>query len=824
MSKQRFLGGLLGANPLRAGSFTDTAITGTIVDAQGIFLGGATGNFTVTGDDIVHNVTSQFDILFADLTGYTGKYYCEAYIYGPHGRAGTLTSSISSFTGNTYGILGSQSGHVGITAGSTYSVLVDGTSNSVMSATLDGTQYHLVVGFAFDFDNDELTISLTDPFIDGTQTWVTSAFGTSTTFPASATITRAGVTDRLAVGEFSTVYDGVIFNFGDNPTFSGNLPTGCSTDSSEWCRDAPTAYDGKFGITVGSTDRTTANVGILSLDEAGPEANGSNELTQLNWGGIRGRDVLTDTAAVAGDANWNDVVLLLDGSSTADLSSASPTVTPSASGLTSGNSGGKYGQYIDLQNSGYITVGLASNIGVSGAAFTVETWAYFDNQADEGIFNLTTTGGFDYAANSISIGTNATNWNIYHDGGSSQQVSPGPSNATWYHVAVVFDGTDLVYYVDGSAILTKSNHAANIPAAGYSTVMIGGYYSASYVMDGRIEDFRVTKGVARDIAADWAAGVYNSALPQGAATAASTSLANTGILSLSELLQVSYGTAAAWDGTGVELLLVAGGGGAGGVVTGSANIGGGGGGAGAYYPLSNQTFALNTSYTFTVGAGGAGNTGAGQGSSGGATTLVGGSFNLSSPGGGGGGAFGSAASNGASGGSGGGAGWNSTGGSSTAGAGQFGNAGGSTSGLSKAGGGGGAGSAGAISGSNYDGADGGSGKTWAIDGVALAGGGGAGGWQGQGTGYIGQGQDGGANGSGGTATANTGGGGGGGRRAATEAGTDGATGVIKVWVPQAGYSGYTAGTPANVTASAVTYSGTAGTLLTVTGTTTITFS
>lgn len=47
-----------------------------------------------------------------------------------------------------------------------------------------------------------------------------------------------------------------------------------------------------------SIDRTTANVGILSLDEAGPEDNGDRELTPFNWGGIRGRSVLGTKASV----------------------------------------------------------------------------------------------------------------------------------------------------------------------------------------------------------------------------------------------------------------------------------------------------------------------------------------------------------------------------------------------------------------------------------------------------------------------------------------------------------------------------------------------
>ena len=270
MSKQRFLGGLLGADPVRAGSFTDTALTGTVADAETFFVNGETGDFTITGNDIAHNTASVSNVIYGDTTGYTGKYYFEVSLDAGFARAGFLKSSVT----DTNVFLGNNAGAFAVQAnGVNYNLLEEGTTTSVGTGTLDGGQSHAVFGLAVDFDNDEVTVCWTDVLIDGTRYWVDGSYNTSTSFPASATITTAGVTDRIAVGHFTNVtYPEAYFNFGDDPTFGGNLPGTPTADSSSWYRDPPTGYDGKLGITVGPTDRTSSNVGILSLDEAGPEA------------------------------------------------------------------------------------------------------------------------------------------------------------------------------------------------------------------------------------------------------------------------------------------------------------------------------------------------------------------------------------------------------------------------------------------------------------------------------------------------------------------------------------------------------------------------
>jgi len=245
----------------------------------------------------------------------------------------------------------------------------------------------------------------------------------------------------------------------------------------------------------------------------------------------------------------------------------------------------------------------------------------------------------------------------------------------------------------------------------------------------------------------------------------------------------------------IDFLVVAGGG-AGGEATGSAGYGRGGGGAGGLRTSystsgggasaeSKLSIGSGTSYTMTVGGGGAVVTDT-RGATGVASSISGSDItDITTVGGGGGGGY-SVLPAGAVGGSGGGAGYNtSSGGAAGAGTASQGYAGG-TSDNNTGGGGGGAGAVGGNN-STYDGGAGGVGLSNSITGSAVfyAGGGGAGGNAGS---------DNGGNGGGGrgsrdsgnvtsvAGTANTGGGGGGGlyASATAQAASAGGTGIVIV--------------------------------------------
>jgi len=258
-----------------------------------------------------------------------------------------------------------------------------------------------------------------------------------------------------------------------------------------------------------------------------------------------------------------------------------------------------------------------------------------------------------------------------------------------------------------------------------------------------------------------------------------------------------------------EYLVVAGGGGGG-------RLRGGAGGAGGFRTATGFTLTGGTTYTITVGAGGAGSTLTTARGTNGSDSVF---STITSTGGGGGGSAGgtsAATLTGATGGSGGGGAADSvTGatfgaggagntpstspsqgnnggsgiGTSNFGGGGGGGAGGvGSAGLTTAGGAGGAGTASSLSGASVTYAGGGGGGHNATGGAAGAGGGGAGG--------VGA-------GAGGTGTANTGGGGGGDGNGGSSGGTGG-SGIVIISIPTVFYSGTTTGSPTVTTSGSNT--------------------
>ena len=239
----------------------------------------------------------------------------------------------------------------------------------------------------------------------------------------------------------------------------------------------------------------------------------------------------------------------------------------------------------------------------------------------------------------------------------------------------------------------------------------------------------------------------------------------------------------------ITYLLIAGGGGGGGSTGDNVYTKGGGGGAGGY--LANTiTLIPKTTYSFSIGAGGATST-AGTNSTGFSLTAIGGGTtsenNAGTSGGSGGGGGGYSFSISAS----------PAGGAGTSGQGNTGGSGLMVTDNDTIGGGGGGGGGSSAVGSNAGnrtGGNGGTGTSNSITGSAVtyAGGGGGCGNNSGGTG-SGGGGDGGTGGVGTAGTANTGGGGGGARGGSN--GSTGGSGVVILSMPTVKYSGTTTGSP-----------------------------
>ena len=242
------------------------------------------------------------------------------------------------------------------------------------------------------------------------------------------------------------------------------------------------------------------------------------------------------------------------------------------------------------------------------------------------------------------------------------------------------------------------------------------------------------------------------------------------------------------------------------VIAGGASGGrsnGGGGGAGGYL-TSTTSLSSGTTYTVTVGAGGASASGTQQGNDGSNSVLSGTGVSVTAIGGGGGGTQ-NGTNAGRNGGSGGGGSYlNGVGGTPTSGQGFSGGTGSTSTGNGAGGGGASAVGIGSDAGTNP--CKGGDGLASSITGTSVtrAGGGGGGGLDRFGAGGAGGGGNGARTSGAVSGTANTGGGGGGGSSGLGTNSGAGGSGVVILSIPTADYTGVTTGSPTVTTSGSNT--------------------
>ena len=148
----------------------------------------------------------------------------------------------------------------------------------------------------------------------------------------------------------------------------------------------------------------------------------------------------------------------------------------------------------------YLTAPYSPNMLLGTGNFTIEFWAYFNSVASgqtlakqdnnsttfTWVFNVPSTGTLSYYLSSTG-----STWNI------SSAVSIGSIVInSWYHVALVRNGSTFTPYLNGVAGTPTTNSAALF--ASTSPLLVGaGATGGNVPFNGYIDDFRITRGVAR---------------------------------------------------------------------------------------------------------------------------------------------------------------------------------------------------------------------------------------------------------------------------------------------------------------------------------------
>ena len=131
--------------------------------------------------------------------------------------------------------------------------------------------------------------------------------------------------------------------------------------------------------------------------------------------------------------------------------------------------------------------------------FTVEGWVYFLAVATngQGVFQFDTGGLNSQDGKGPGLGTyNGTGkWHIYYGAGENQNTTIGssvaaPSQNTWYHFAFVRTSGVIKIFIDGTQIGNNISYTGNYTT--HNNLTIGGWYSTGYLLNGYIDDFRIT--------------------------------------------------------------------------------------------------------------------------------------------------------------------------------------------------------------------------------------------------------------------------------------------------------------------------------------------
>ena len=223
---------------------------------------------------------------------------------------------------------------------------------------------------------------------------------------------------------------------------------------------------------------------------------------------------LSVTDAADGDSHFPKVEALLpfDGTngatSTTDLSDRGYTVTFGGDAEISTAQSKFGGSSLSLDGNGdYVDLPRATNQ-LASQDFTIEFWFRINSGAGSetvGLFGSYYTGGSGKGMLMQSTATYNQVFFQWHYGDSdwaylnqTQGTRTALSNNTWYHVAVTRSGNTWRLFLNGTQEDSVTQSGA-VSDSG-STTRLGNYGpsgTASHGLNGYIEDFRITRGVAR---------------------------------------------------------------------------------------------------------------------------------------------------------------------------------------------------------------------------------------------------------------------------------------------------------------------------------------
>lgn len=160
---------------------------------------------------------------------------------------------------------------------------------------------------------------------------------------------------------------------------------------------------------------------------------------------------------------------------------------------------GKDGYCADIErdSSQYFSITSLSTDLKPSTKMSVAFWMKMESQpGDMSPFGATNVSGHGFFIDTWDTGASAHFYTIFHESDGTQKVidtTATMSAATWYHMTVICDGSNIIQYLNATPI---SSTAYDGTIAQWNAIYLGNKDGSAYPFDGLIDEFYFWNGAA----------------------------------------------------------------------------------------------------------------------------------------------------------------------------------------------------------------------------------------------------------------------------------------------------------------------------------------
>jgi hypothetical protein len=211
--------------------------------------------------------------------------------------------------------------------------------------------------------------------------------------------------------------------------------------------------------------------------------------------------IVKKDGVAATDTNIREVSLLLhgngtNGSTTITDSSLTPKTVTAVGNAQISTAQSKFGGASIAFDGNGDYLQSASNAAYSYGTgdFTIEFWAYLNSTADQAFYETQLINGASGRFNGFLFAISSGKLNVFTGASFRGASTTSLLSATWNHIALVRSGNTWTYYLNGVNDGSFS-YTVNLTDSAFLCGRLTD--SAAFSLNGYLDDYRITKGVAR---------------------------------------------------------------------------------------------------------------------------------------------------------------------------------------------------------------------------------------------------------------------------------------------------------------------------------------